>query len=441
MLPNSDNFRDCDAWRKEGLRMNTTSNEACKLYDVVLSQYVGWYENENYGGFESSIEKMVRADDNFVLGRVLKLGIELIGSSSYLSNKCYFNSINDLIKISSKKDVSLSKRELDHIEAIKNLYDGNVNIACDYWENILVECPTDLMALKFAHDSYFYTGSHVQMRDSVARVLPRWKPTLSMYSYLHGMHSFGLAQTNYFVEAERAAKKSLELNKRDAWATHTLCHVFEYKNEYDKGIRFLMETEGDWSKCSFIATHNYWHLSLYHLERNEHEQALKIFDENISAYLNANRTLDLVDLASLLYRLKLDCTQVSLNERWSKLKEVFESRVKDHAYTFNDFHVLMIFNACNDTSKKEMFYESLENYLNEKNEQFCVQIDSCNNIVKNLNEINYLKGINKKYASDIFDSICHFDKGEFSQVVEKLYPIRYGEFKNIFHFKKILLNI
>jgi tetratricopeptide (TPR) repeat protein len=305
MLIQNVNFRDCDAWRKEGLQMNTTSNEACKLYDIVLSQHVGWYENEIYGGFDASINNMVNADENFVLGRVLKLGIELIGSSSYLADKYYFNSVNDLITLSSSKNQCLSKREQNHVEAIKHLYDGNINVACDYWERILIENPTDLMALKFAHDAYFYTGSHAQMRDSVGRVMPYWNSSLSMYSYLYGMHSFGLAQTNFFVEAEKAAKKSLELNKNDAWATHTLCHVFEYKNDYDTGIRFLRDTEKDWNQCSFIATHNYWHLSLYHIEKNEHQQALDIFDENISAYLSANRTLDLVDLASLLYRLKL----------------------------------------------------------------------------------------------------------------------------------------
>ena len=264
------------------------------------------------------------------------------------------------------------------------------------------------------------------MRDSVARVLPNWKPALPMHSYLYGMYSFGLVQSNFFAEAEKAAKHSLSLNANDAWATHTLCHMYEYKNEYDTGIKFLRDTETDWSVCGFIATHNYWHLALYHVERNEHEQALAIFDQNISAYLSANRTLDLVDLAGMLYRLKLDCTPLELGERWSKLKQVFETRVNDHAYTFNDAHVLMILSSCNDTPRKEKFFASLDSYLtSEESEHFGVQYDSCNNIIKSLNGANYLKGVNQQLASDIFEAICHFDKGEFACVVDKLYPIRY----------------
>lgn len=49
------------------------------------------------------------------------------------------------------------------------------------WEDILVDHPTDMLALKFSHDSYFYMGAQVAMRDSVARVLPYWKPHIPLY--------------------------------------------------------------------------------------------------------------------------------------------------------------------------------------------------------------------------------------------------------------------
>ena len=79
------------------------------------------------------------------------------------------------------------------------------------WESILTEFPQDLLALKFAHDTYFYLGYSHQMRDSVARVLPFWKPSIPLYGYVHGMHSFGLEETNLYVEAEASARKVLLL--------------------------------------------------------------------------------------------------------------------------------------------------------------------------------------------------------------------------------------
>lgn len=45
------------------------------------------------------------------------------------------------------------------------------------WEQILQDHPTDLLALRFSHDAYFYLGYQEQMRDSVARVYPSGQRT------------------------------------------------------------------------------------------------------------------------------------------------------------------------------------------------------------------------------------------------------------------------
>ena len=56
--------------------------------------------------------------------------------------------------------------------------------ACSVWEDILVEHPTDMLAIKFSHDCYFYLAHQPQMRDSIARVMPRWKDTMPLYSWV-----------------------------------------------------------------------------------------------------------------------------------------------------------------------------------------------------------------------------------------------------------------
>jgi len=53
--------------------------------------------------------------------------------------------------------------------------------ATDIWEDILVDHPLDMLALKFAHDSYFYLGFQPQMRDSIARVMPHWTTDMPHY--------------------------------------------------------------------------------------------------------------------------------------------------------------------------------------------------------------------------------------------------------------------
>ena len=53
--------------------------------------------------------------------------------------------------------------------------------ATEIWEDIMVENPKDMLAIKLAHDAYFYMGYQPQMRDSIARVLPHWKPDMPLY--------------------------------------------------------------------------------------------------------------------------------------------------------------------------------------------------------------------------------------------------------------------
>lgn len=195
-------LRDCNEWRKEKLPMNTCSNEAAKLYDASLTQLVIWREDDQFGGIESCLSKMLKADNEFVLGHVLKCGIDLIGTSGNLGKE-YSKNIHQLTSLTDSISKNLTKRELNHVEAIKCLYDGNIDKSCDIWENILIEHPNDMLAIKFAHDSYFYLGFHAQMRDSIARVLPFWNSSMPLYSYMHGMHSFGLVQSNFFEQAKK----------------------------------------------------------------------------------------------------------------------------------------------------------------------------------------------------------------------------------------------
>lgn len=207
------------------------------------------------------------------------------------------------------------------IAAIRELSLGNVDKSTEIWERILIENPRDMLALKFAHDAYFYMGAAAQMRDSCSRVLPRWRSNDPLFSFVHGMHSFGLVQTNMHEYARKSALLALEMNPQDAWATHSLAHYYEYRNDPAAGITLLRDTEAQWSPANLISTHNYWHWCLYLVERGEHEQAMALYDRRVTESLSHNRSIDLVDVVSLLYRLQLDGVSVP-KEKWMKLKKV-----------------------------------------------------------------------------------------------------------------------
>lgn len=79
--------------------------------------------------------------------------------------------------------------------------------ACFTWEDILIDHPYDILAVRFAQDGYFHLGQPAQLRDSIARILPEWNVSLPLYGCLLGMYSFGLCETRNYEPAERMAQK------------------------------------------------------------------------------------------------------------------------------------------------------------------------------------------------------------------------------------------
>ena len=53
--------------------------------------------------------------------------------------------------------------------------------ACDVLDDILLGHPLDMLAIKYLFDMYVYLGFMPQRRDSLARVLPHWSPSVPLY--------------------------------------------------------------------------------------------------------------------------------------------------------------------------------------------------------------------------------------------------------------------
>ncbi|MCI4379092.1 hypothetical protein PGIGA_G00223910 [Pangasianodon gigas] len=397
-------FRDCAAWRAEGLPLSTSSNEACKLYDAMLTQYVTWRNDETLGGIEGCMAAVQAADPDFVMGHVISTGLQLVGTgSSVLRDQMLASAVRKTLDLASCQE--LTAREKQHVKAIELFSKGALAKACDVWDDILVEHPTDMLALKFSHDGFFYLGEQIQMRDSVARVLPHWKPHMPLYSYLKGLYSFGLLETRFYDQAEKIAKEGLALTREDGWCVHSVAHVHEMKAEIEKGLKFMASTEKDWVVCDMLACHNYWHWALYHIEKGDYEAALKIFDEQLSrGCVNSGAMLDIVDTCSLLYRLELE--GVSVKERYRELLQVTEPHTEDHTLLFNDLHFLMVSLGCKETGITQRLLESLRELAKEPEENHQHQLAST-------------------IGLPMCQAMVEYDEGNYSKTVELLKPLRY----------------
>ncbi|XP_053574990.1 tetratricopeptide repeat protein 38 [Bombina bombina] len=397
-------LRDCKAWQDAGLTLSTTSNEAAKLFDAVVTQYTTWANDQTLGGVEGCLSRMKAADPNFVMGHVISNGVELIGTGrSPLLDKELDNEIRTMVELS--KTQPLTERERIHVAAVEAFGKGNLPKASDLWEKILRDHPTDLLALKSAHDAYFYLGCQTQMRDSVARVLPFWSPKVPLSSYVKGMYSFGLVETNFYDQALKVANEALAVEQKDAWSVHTVAHVYEMKADLEKGLSFLKTTEQNWEDRDMLACHVYWHWALYFIEKGEYEAALTLYDDHIAPICFSRESmLDIVDTCSMLYRLQLE--GVNVGDRWSKLTDITNKHAKDHVLIFNDLHFLM-------------------SSLGSKDHEMTAQLmDSMQEVAKSPGE-NCQHALIDPIGYPLCKALVEYDNGNYDKAVDLIQPIRY----------------
>ncbi|XP_074487904.1 tetratricopeptide repeat protein 38 isoform X1 [Sebastes fasciatus] len=396
-------FRDCKAWSAEGLPLSTSSNEACKLYDALLTQYVKWRNDETVGGFEGCISAIQAADPNFVMGHVISTGLDLMStSSSTRLDERLASAVRRTVELANSQDIS--PRERLHVKAMELFSRGSFLKACDVLEDILVDHPTDMLALKFAHDGYFYTGAQTQTRDSVARVLPYWKPHMPLFSYLKGMYSFGLLETRLYDQAEKVAMEGLALTPDDAWAVHAVAHVYEMKAEVDKGLKFMESRENDWQVSDVLASHNYWHWALYFIEKGQYEAALQIYDSQVFRRCKATGSmLDIVDASSMLCRLEME--GVCVKDRWRELLQSTQPHTDDHVTLFNDLHFLMVSLGAKESKTSQRLLEGLQELAKEPGD----------------NQQHQMAGT---IGVSMCQAMMEYHEGNYHQTVELLHPFR-----------------
>uniref|UniRef100_A0AAX7T0I8 Tetratricopeptide repeat protein 38 n=1 Tax=Astatotilapia calliptera TaxID=8154 RepID=A0AAX7T0I8_ASTCA len=376
----SSSFRDCQAWRAEGLTLSTSSNEACKMYDAILTQYVKWRNDDSLGGIEGCISAVQAADPNFVMGHVISTGLELVATtSSTRLDERLSSAVRRTVELANSQDIT--SRERLHVKAMELFSHGNFPKACEAWEDILLDHPTDMLALKFAHDAYFYMGAQMQMRDSVARVLPHWKPHMPFY--LNGLYSFGLLETRFYDQAEKVAMEGLALTPDDAWSVHSVAHVCEMKAELDKGLKFMESREKDWEVTDMLASHNYWHWALFFIEK-----------------------LTMQPSSCISVFVFLHVSGVCVKERWQELLQVTRPHTDDHVTLFNDLHFLMVSLGAKETGTSRRLLEGLQELAKDPGD----------------NQQHQLAGT---IGIPMCQAMLEYNQGNYGQTVELLYPLRY----------------
>lgn len=447
----AENLRDLQAWRDDGLSISASSNEAGRMFDSGLRQFISWTDCEQFGGIVETFKLMMEAEPDFLMGRVLSLGLDAQAThrSPRLDSK-YANELEKLVEDAKKRSAMITERERLHVEALNLFAHGWMEKATIVWEKILTDWPTDLLAMKCAQNAHLFLGNSTGIRDVVARVIKEWTPATIGYGYVHGLYAFGLEECGEYGPASDHARLALEVNPGDAWAAHAQAHCYEMASDFQKGIKFMEQTAADWNPANFVAGHNWWHKALFHIERgqsDDFETALNIFDQITAGKPGVASMLNVADGASLLARLEFEHVCVG-KDRWQRLLPTVLTHIDDHLWTFNDAHFSLVLNALKlsrstetaENQSKDLPFD--EKHLNSIR-NFCNSISD--------NGSNGTTSDTVRIMSEVGQHVCEaislFNLERYEQAFDQLYPIHSqiyrigGSHAQVDVFTQLLLNI
>jgi tetratricopeptide (TPR) repeat protein len=254
-------------------------------------------------------------------------------------------------------------RERAHAVAIAAWAAGDWHGAARYLDDLLVEWPTDLLALAIGHQLDFFTGDARNLRDRVGRSLGAFDPRHPHRAFVRGMQAFGLEESGHYGAAEEAGMEAVERNPDDVWGIHAVAHVHEMQGQVDRGIEFMTSRTDDWGSGNLFTVHNWWHLALYLLERDRHDEVIEIYDTRVHHADSDGVPLEMVDASALLWRLHLD--GVDVGGRFDPLADAWSASLGDNVpwYAFNDVHAVMAFAGAGRLGDATAVIDRLANHL------------------------------------------------------------------------------
>lgn len=346
----------------------------------------------------ASIDTVIDQHPGFLLAYLFKAG--------YLTQVLETRVHPKLLETAAKAQMlaaSANERELAHLRAISAWTNGDVMGATQEWENVLEKFPHDLLAMQLAHLTCVLFGEIKGQRDVVSKVLDEWNAGIEGYEFVLGFYSFGLEENFEFEKADETAMLSLAMRENNPYAVHTIAHVRDMQGQPARGLEFMYEHLDTWSASEF-KVHLWWHTALMHLELQEFDEAIAIYDDQLRGAKGDPTRYEEFDATALLWRLKL--LDVDVGRRWEDLADKWEPSAEDIVYAFNSIHAMMAFVAegRNDAARR--------------------LLAACHRCVEQAIGADVTVAAIRTVGIPFCEAIDHFQEQRYAECVERLLPVR-----------------
>jgi tetratricopeptide (TPR) repeat protein len=382
-----------------GLELTAASNAAAAAYDRTVRAYLAFARDTG-----EHLKAALKADPEMPMAHCLKGYFFQLFANPALDAKAD-QALAAARKASEARGAAA--RERRHIDALAAWRTGDLRRATDLWEDILIEHPLDILALKLGHYTHFYMGDAAELRDSVARVLPLWNESTPDYGFVLAMRAFGLEEAGEHAAAEAAGRRAVAINPEDIWGVHAVAHVLEMQGRAREGVAWLEGLAAPSEKANNFRFHVQWHQALFHFELEQYDRVLALYDGKF----RAERTDDILDLSNAIAMLwRLEDEGVPVGGRWDELADIAERRAREHVLAFADAHFVLALAGAGRLDKAQAMVASM------------AAADAGGRVT----EAPILAGV----GAALGEAIVAFRRGDHARAVERLYPVR-GEIRRI----------
>ncbi|MBW4487653.1 MAG: tetratricopeptide repeat protein [Trichocoleus desertorum ATA4-8-CV12] len=333
----------------QGLDVTTASAEAIAAIDQFIDQSLSYGRQA-----EAAILQAVSANPTCAIAHAFAAAYYLSQESAVA-----WEQATPYLRAAIQHQAKATQREQQWVSAVVAWARGDIDQAIAAHEAITDQYPQDLLSVQQGQYHYFYQGDQAGLLQIAEKVLPTDAEHLHLH-YLYGMIAFGLEQCHRLLEAEAMGRKATEINRHDPWAHHAVAHVLETQGRVEEGIAWMESLADTWENCnSMLYTHNWWHIALYYLERQDFSTVLHLYDTKVWGRARLDSPKDQVGAIALLLRLELRGVEVGAT-RWRELAAYLSPRIHEHALPFQDLHYVYALARTHQQDQVQEMLQSME---------------------------------------------------------------------------------
>ena len=154
---------------RQGNALSGATADAVGLFDQAVEAF-----NIYRGDPIALLDKAIEAAPDFTMAHILKAHLYAVATEPEATTGAR-------AIVSRTKTMAVNEREAPHIAALCLVLDGHWTAAAIALDHHNIRSPHDLVALQVGHLMDFYRANARDLRDRIARALPKWSPDVPGY--------------------------------------------------------------------------------------------------------------------------------------------------------------------------------------------------------------------------------------------------------------------